>query len=296
MRAIGAIFCVFYHYVIYFAKYSTRRVAKGNNYILDKAAELQSRGACAFSLDDMRGFFPELSGQALALALNRAVKKGRIKSVHKGYYVIIPPEYASQGAPPPPLFIDGLMKHLERPYYVGLLNAAAYHGAAHQQPQEITVITSLPALRMKESKSIRIQFVAKKAMPVTGVEERKTDTGYFNISGPELTAFDLIQFEDRVGGLNRVSQVLTELIDSMDSERLARLLELSEIAPAYLQRLGYILEKVEENNPLSEVVRAYLHKSKKPLQRVPLKPKGNRTGYPIHPHWKIIENVKIEIG
>lgn len=270
-------------------------VAKGNNYILDKAAELQSRGVYAFSLEDMRGFFPEQSHQALALALNRAVKKRRIKSVHKGYYVIIPPEYASQAAPPPPLFVDGLMKHLERPYYVGLLNAAAYHGAAHQQPQGFTVITSLPALRMKESKSIKIQFVAKKAMPVTGVEQRKTDSGYLNISGPELTAFDLIQFEDRVGGLNRVSQVLTELIDSMDSERLARVLERSEIAPAYLQRLGYLMEKVEENNPLSDVLTAFLQKGKK-LQRVPLKSKGKRTGYPIHPEWKIIENLKIEIG
>lgn len=271
-------------------------MVKGNNYILDKAAELQSRGVYAFSLDDMRGFFPEQSNQALALALNRAVKKGRIKSVHKGYYVIIAPEYASQGAPPPPLYIDGLMKYLKRTYYVGLLNAAAYHGAAHQQPQEFTVITGLPALRMKRSKSIKIQFVAKKAMPVTGMEERKTDTGYFNISGPELTAFDLVQFEDRVGGINRVSQVLSELIDSMDAERLIGVLERSEIAPAYVQRLGYILDQVEENNRLAETLRGYLQKREKPLQRVPLKPKGNRTGYPIHPRWRIIENVKIDIG
>lgn len=271
-------------------------MVKGNNYILDKVAELQSRGVYAFSLDDMRGFFPQQSNQALALALNRAVRKGRIKSVHKGYYVIVSPEYASQGVPPPPLFIDGLMKHLKRAYYVGLLNAAAYHGAAHQQPQEFTIVTGLPALRMKQSKSIRIQFVAKKAMPVTGMEQRKTDTGYFNISGPELTAFDLIQFEDRVGGLNRVSLVLSELIDSMDAERLTGVLERSHVAPAYAQRLGYILEKVEGNNPLAETLRAYLQKREKPLQRVPLKPKGKRTGYPIHPQWKIIENVKIDIG
>lgn len=271
-------------------------MAKSNNYILEKAAELQSRGVYAFSLEDMRGFFPQQSNQALALALNRAVRKGRIKSVHKGYYVIIPPEYASQGAPPPPLFIDGLMKHLERPYYTGLLSAAAYHGAAHQQPQEFTVITGLPALRMKQSKGIRIRFVARKTMPAAGIEQRKTDTGYFNISGPELTAFDLIQFEDRVGGLNRISQVLNELIDSMDAQRLVRVLEESNIAPAYVQRLGYILEKVEGSNPLAETLRVNLQNREKPLQRVPLKPKGKRTGYPIHPQWKIIENVKIEVG
>jgi len=282
--------------MIYFAKYSTDSVVKGNNYILDKAAEMQSKGIYAFPLAEMRRLFPDQSDQALALALNRAVKKGRIRSVHKGYYVIIPPEYASQGAPPPSLFIDGLMNYLDRQYYIGLLNAAAYHGSAHQQPQEFTVITSLPPLRMKQSKNIKIQFVAKKAMPVTGIEQRKTDTGYFNISGPELTAFDLIQFEHRVGGLNRVAQVLNELIEAMDGSRLQQVLDASQIAPAYLQRLGYILEKMEEENPFNEILKKYLQNSRKPLQRVPLKPKGKRTGHPVHPYWKIIENMKIDIG
>ena len=99
-----------------------------------------------------------------------------------------------------------------------------------------------------------------------------------------------------MGGLNRISQVLNELIDSMDAERLGWLLEQSNIAPAYVQRLGYMLEKVEENNPLAETLRFYLQRREKPLQRVPLKPKGKRTGYPIHPQWKIIENAKIDVG
>jgi predicted transcriptional regulator of viral defense system len=269
-------------------------MVKGNNYILDKAAEMQSKGVYAFSLAEMRKSFPDQSDQALALALNRAVKKGKIQSVHKGYYVIVPPEYSAQGSPPPPLFIDGLMKHLQRQYYVGLLNAAAYHGAGHQQPQEFTVITGLPPLRMKQSRSIKIQFVAKKDIPAAGIEQRKTDTGYFNISRPELTAFDLIQFEDRVGGLNRVSQVLSELIEAMDAERMQDFLNNHELGPAYVQRLGYILEKLEEENPFTEILSDHLKKSGKPLQRVPLKPKGKRTGH-VDSRWKVIENMKIDI-
>lgn len=269
---------------------------RGNNYILDKVEHLQAKGAYAFSLADMRQFFPEQSDEALALALNRVVKKGRIRSVHKGYYVIVPPEYSSQGAPPPPLFVDGLMKHLRRGYYVGLLNAAAYHGAGHQQPQEFTVVTGLPPLRVKKSKSMKIQFVARKAMPSVGIEPRKTDTGYFNISSPELTAFDLVQFEDRIGGLNRVSQVLSELIETIDAVRLQELLNGYEIAPAYVQRLGYILEKLEEESPFIKVLKEYLEKTNKPLQRVPLKPKGKRAGYAVNSRWKILENVKIDIA
>ena len=39
------------------------------------------------------------------------------------------------------------MKELDRPYYLALLNAAAYHGASHQQPQEFFVVTGFPVLR-----------------------------------------------------------------------------------------------------------------------------------------------------
>lgn len=280
--------------MIYFAKYST--VAKANNYINNRVDVLQAKGLYAFSLSDMRQFFPDQSEEALALALNRVVKKGRIKSVHKGYYVIVPPEYSSQGTPPPSLFVDGLMKHLQRSYYVGLLNAAAYHGAGHQQPQEFTVVTGLPPLRVKKSKSMKIQFVARKAMPSVGIEQRKTDTGYFNISSPELTALDLIQFEDRVGGLNRASKVLSELIESMDGNRLSDVLRNYEVAPAYIQRLGYIFEKMEDGSPLAEVLERHLKSSGKQMQRVPLKPKGKRSGYTVNPRWKIIENMKIEIA
>jgi hypothetical protein len=48
---------------------------------------------------------------------------------------------------PPYLFIDDLMKSLDKPYYVGLLSAAALYGTAHQQPMGYTVISQSPAPR-----------------------------------------------------------------------------------------------------------------------------------------------------
>ena len=58
--------------------------------------------------------------------------------------MIVPLEYLHAGGPPPSLFIDDLMKAMERPYYVGLLSAAALHGASHQQPQEFQVFSDRP--------------------------------------------------------------------------------------------------------------------------------------------------------
>lgn len=264
-----------------------------NNYLPERLQELQSLGIYAFSVDKIRAYFPKISKEALALALNRQVQKKRIASVHKGFYVIIPPEYASQGMLPPPLFIDALMKHLGRKYYVGLLNAAAMHGAAHQQPQDYFVVTGLPALRKKNLNSITLCYVSKKLVPLAGVEQRKTDTGFIQISTPELTALDLIQFEHTIGGLNRVAQVLSDLIESMDAKKIRQLLTDNEVPAAYVQRLGFILRRVLDDAQLSGILLDYLDHLKKPLQNVPLKAKGKRSGFPIDSNWKIIENIEI---
>ena len=95
-----------------------------------------SLGEHAFSLKKVRLAFAHNSEKATKLSLARLAKKGRIISIHKGYYLIITPQYQTKSILPPTLFINDLMKYLERPYYVGLLSAAQIHGAAHHAPQE----------------------------------------------------------------------------------------------------------------------------------------------------------------
>ena len=107
------------------------------------------------------------------------------------------------------------MDYLNRPYYIGLLNAAALHGACHQQPQEYFVITSKPPLRTIKKQGVKINFPIKSNFSNVGLINHKTDTGYVQLSGPELTAFDLIMYVNRIGGLNRVLTILSELEDVM---------------------------------------------------------------------------------
>ena len=51
------------------------------------------------------------------------------------------------------------MAHLNQPYYVALLSAAAYHGAAHQKPQVFQVMIP-KARRGLECGGVRVDFVA----------------------------------------------------------------------------------------------------------------------------------------
>lgn len=256
--------------------------------------KLLAKGRNSFSLDEVRLFLKEDSEAAIKLKLTRLSKKGKILSIYKGYYLIISPQYASKGVLPPALFIDGLMKHLDRPYYVGLLNAAAFYGAAHQQPQEYFVFTELPVLRPTKRKGLKINYVSKNKIPIFLLEKRKTEMGYITISSPELTAVDLIQFEKRIGGLNRSGTVLNELAEMIKLDHIDESF-LKETSSSTIQRLGYLCEKILGKEELADYLYTQCMIAEIPFFRTPLRTSYKTKGFPTDDRWKIIINTTIEI-
>jgi predicted transcriptional regulator of viral defense system len=156
---------------------------------------------------------------------------------------------------------------------------------------ESYIIINKPPIRTTKVEGLKINYAIKSVMPECGIEKRKTDTGYINISGAELTAVDLVEYQNRIGGVNRAATVLFELSDSMKEEKLLEVLN-NDISLSVLQRLGYILDVVLNKKELSAVIKDYL--SEKKIFRVALKPDSKKEGFKVHPDWKIIENYKIE--
>jgi predicted transcriptional regulator of viral defense system len=134
-----------------------------------------------------------MNPENLKRAAKRLVERGRIAVPRRGFYVIVPLEYRIAGAPPSSWFINQLMLRLGRPYYVGLLSAAALYGAAHQQPQEYQVITDRPQRSIHVGRN-RIRFLVKKNIGQVLIEEHKTETGTVRASTPEATAIDLLRY------------------------------------------------------------------------------------------------------
>jgi predicted transcriptional regulator of viral defense system len=255
---------------------------------------LQSRGLYAFSLDLLAKELPDYSSIAIKRSLSRLSEKGKILSIHKGYYLILPPQYAAKGTLPPALFLDAFMKHLERPYYVALLNAAAYHGASHQQPQEFFVMTNFPVLRPTHKKGMKLNYISIKELPATLIEQRKSEAGYLNISNPALTAVDLIQYEKRIGGLNRAATVLLELAEVLKpADFNTELLKYAHVTS--LQRLGYLLEFVCSDLELSESLFKSMIINELNLYRIPLKASAKIKGFSSGNRWNVIVNAEIEI-
>jgi predicted transcriptional regulator of viral defense system len=176
-------------------------------------------------------------------AAERLQRRGQLIRPRRGFYVIVPPQYLAMGAPPPEWFIDALMRNERRPYYVGLLSAAATHGASHQAVMEFQVVTDKPLPDIEAGRS-RITFSYRKdiAAVSAGIEDRKTPAGYMKLSSPELTVFDLVRYPHSGAGLDNVATVLSELAERLQSDKLAALSRAFE--KAVVQRLGHLFGRL----------------------------------------------------
>jgi len=260
------------------------------NYLDKYIDHLRSRGRYTFTLSEVISNF-DVSDNAIKTGLKRLTKKGRIRSVHKGFYIIIPPEYSAHGVLPAIQFIDDLMQYLEKPYYVGLLSAAALHGAAHQQPQESYVITIRPVQRPLLAGGVKINFMMKSKIPDVGIVDKKTLTGYVKVSSPELTAIDLLLYSNRVGGMNRVATVLQELCEVIDPAKFRAIID-DGIPIAVVQRLGYLMEYELEFQSHADVLFELIKNDIKRHNLLHTLKKG--TSEKSRNRWKINVNTQIE--
>lgn len=113
---------------------------------------------------------------AFKQAARRVFLQSRLASPRRGFFVIVPLEYKSMGRPVPSWHIDALMRFHNRPYSDGLLSAAAFHGATHQQPLGFKIVTDA-ALRPAVAGRTRLRFLYKKRLAQTPTMRMKTEIG-----------------------------------------------------------------------------------------------------------------------
>jgi predicted transcriptional regulator of viral defense system len=213
---------------------------------------------------------------------------GEIATAIKSLHLIIPAEYRRVGCLPAEQFVDVLMRHLDQPYYVGLLSAAERHGAAHQRPQAFQVMTTRNH-RPVECGRVRIEFTRRRDIERVPTVTLNVATGQVRYSTPEATALDLVGYPDQAGGLNNVATVLAELSPSIDPQRLVLAAAVSPLA--WAQRLGYLLDRLGEANraaPLADFV-AVRANSTALLRRA-------RKGAPStrNAKWKLLVNTDVD--
>ena len=262
--------------------------------IADWISSKPPRGKYTFSRQEVVDAFPQMKANAISTALSREVRKGRLMIPIQGFYVIIPDEYALRGFAPQPFYLDDMMRHLGRNYYVALLSAAGYHGASHQSPMTFSVMLEPPSMRGKSTEKYVTKYFYRSSIPTEYVEKRQTRTGYINVSGPELTAIDLIAHQQRNGSITRAATVLAELAPKLDFAKVGT--AFMKVAPAScFQRLGYILDEVLGEKEVADALYSTMKSANVQMLPTSLKTGITAADCEVNSRWKIQINETIEI-
>ena len=250
-------------------------------------------GFPTFSIEDVRETGMYSSEQILQNELYRLCSNKTIASVYRGFYVIIPVQYVLRGSVPATYYIDQLMAYLSKPYYVCMLSAAELLGAAHQRPQQFSVMTTFPKRRVVSTRNVIIDWFYREGLPEDALITKNTETGTIRISNPLLTAADLVQYQQHVGGLSRVATILEELSEQINIKSQFASLA-SFVKKVTWQRLGYILEHVVEENELADELYEQIRNLPGSLMYMPLSTSAEDNTSERNSRWKININVEIE--
>lgn len=230
---------------------------------------------------------------ALKNELSHAVAKGDIAPLRKGFYLIIPPRYSKQGKLPIQLYSEKLFKSLERPYYIALYSAAQFHGASHQQIQRDYIITTKPTLLDISKGAIDLRFFTTANWPEKNIIDKKSDAGIFKISDAVLTAVDLLHYQNKLGGLNRMLSVLEELMEGITYSNLSELLSWYP-HKSTLQRLGYFIDGSDTNYEESLVGLLVEYFQSVQYYPILLSPSSKEKAGAVNNFWKVDINLKLE--
>lgn len=220
-------------------------------------SSLLSMGRTAFTAEEAEQALRVGRGAFLDAA-ERLQRRKALLNPRQGFYVVVPPQFASWGAPPPAWYIDGLMRYEGQAYYVGLLKAAELHGATHQAVMEFQVVSAKRLPKIRAGRNLIVFYFRKDMKAVAaGVEDRKTDTGTMKISSAALTALDLLRYPQASAGIDNIVTVLSDLGQKIDSEQLATLS--ATVERPVVQRLGHLLDRLGHEaltGPMLEALQA----------------------------------------
>ena len=174
-----------------------------------------------------------------------------------------------------------------------MLSAAELLGVAHQRPQQFSVMTTYPRRQLVTTRNVTTDWFYRDTLPEDALVIKNTETGTIRISNSLLTAADLVQNQQHVGGLSRVATILEELTEQIDIDSQLPAL-ISFVKTVTWQRLGYLLESIIGDNETADKLYQHLRFSSARMVYKPLSTSAEDNPAVRDRRWKININVEIE--
>ena len=251
--------------------------------------DLQARGDLVVSVDQAADQ-NTLSRIAAHRQLQRLAPRTTRLPGRPSAFLIVAPEHRLRGAPPVAAWLDEYLHAQGQRYYVGLLSAAALHGSSAQAVQVTQVLLQRPRRPIAVGK-IHVDFYVKSKLESTPLTESAGLPAPLAVSSPEATALDLIVFSHRIGGIERVVEVIQGLGDAMTVTGMRSALR-AGVPVTVLQRIGWILETLRFES-LANVVQRALPRRFPPAL---LQAHGRRAAGSAREPWGIVDNVQLARG
>jgi len=219
--------------------------------------------------------------EAAFRAVHDAKKAGVIFSPARSLYVLVPPEYRSWGTVPADWYVEDMMHHMGRKYYVSFLTAAGLLGASHHAAQLFQVVVDR-TVRDRDICGVRLRFYQSTAMETHATEQAMSPTGVITVATPETCVLDLAERPDAAGGFNTILEVVPELVIDPGV-----LFDCARLRPrAIARRCGWMLSQTHPGLALDELEALAAPTARNPT---PLVASGGRTGS-VDPRWGVIVN------
>jgi hypothetical protein len=133
---------------------------------------------------------------------------------------------------------------------------------------------------------LQIRFFVKRNILQTPTQQLSQVPAPLYISTPEATAFDLINYASRVGGIDRAAETIAPLLPKLRVRELKQVLNV-ENATTIAQRLGFVLE-AKGAKKLADAIYNWLPDK---LITIPLSPlRSKRRNFPVAEHWQVLNN------
>jgi predicted transcriptional regulator of viral defense system len=211
-----------------------RSLSKTESNLLSQMSE---KGKNIFTLNDITETnIPYTNAKQIA---SRLIRKGWLKPLSRGTYLIIPLEAGTEGKYSEHEFV--IASHLIEPYYVGYWSALQYHGLTEQVPVTVFVVATKHIIdRSRVIFDNRYRFVTVAEKKFFGFDRVIIANSAVNVSDKAKTIADCLDHPEYCGGISEVAKALGA----------SRGVELDKVVDygvrmgnsAVLKRLGYLTE------------------------------------------------------
>lgn len=174
--------------------------------------------------------------------LSTLVKRGWLRRIEKGKYLILPFEAGSEKEWTEHEFI--IASYLIQPYYIGFRSALNYYGYTEQISR--TVYIASPRRKLSstlEISGVTYRFIYMSESKFFGAKQAYIDGNPVNISEPEKTIVDCLDRMRYCGGIPEIAKALWYGQEELDFIKMAQYSRRNGNRAAS-QRLGYLIEQL----------------------------------------------------